>query len=112
MVSSRNEDKEANPGQERRRELRFLAVGIELLYSPTQGKCLDNPVQDFYDAAGVDMSLSGIAFDVACPLETGQRLIVIVESPNAAIGEKLLAEVRWCKEFSEGELVPGHSPYL
>lgn len=101
MVLS-NRDKSTKLGQERRKELRFPAVGIGLLYSPTQEKCLENPVQDLYEAAGVDMSLSGIAFEVDRPLKTGQKLIVLVESPNAVIGEKLLADVRWCKKYSEG----------
>lgn len=48
------------------------------------------------------MSLSGIAFEVDRPLDNGQKLIVLVESAAGGVGEKLLAEVRWCRKMPEG----------
>lgn len=44
MVPKNNEGEKGKPGQERRKELQFPAVGIELLYSPAEGKCLENPL--------------------------------------------------------------------
>jgi len=102
MVLLGNGDQDNKPDQERRQEFRFPVVGIELLYSPTQKKCLDNTLQEFYAAAGANMNLSGIAFDVDRPLRKGQRLLIMVASPIAEIGENILAEVRWCKKSSEG----------
>jgi len=88
--------------KERREAARFPAVGIGLLFCPVEGKCLDHVGRDLMEAAGVDMSLSGIAFDVNRPLRSGQKLVVIVESPAGGAGEKLVTEVRWCKALPDG----------
>jgi len=88
--------------QKRRRAVRFPTVGIELLFCPVEGKCLDHVGRYLMEAAGVDMSLSGIAFDVDRPLRPGQKLLVIVESPAARAGEKLVTEVRWCNALPDG----------
>ncbi|MDY6987243.1 MAG: PilZ domain-containing protein [Thermodesulfobacteriota bacterium] len=87
---------------ERRRAVRFPTVGIGLLFCPVEGKCLDHVGRDLMEAAGVDMSLSGIAFDVSRPLRSGQKLVVIVESPAGGAGERLVTEVRWCKALPDG----------
>lgn len=88
--------------KERRRAVRFPTVGIGLLFCPVEGKCLDHVGRNLMEAAGVDMSLSGIAFDVNRPLRSGQKLMVIVESPAGGPGEKLVTEVRWCKALPDG----------
>jgi hypothetical protein len=95
--------------KERRGAFRFPTVGIGLLFCPVEGKCVDHVARDLLEAAGVDMSLSGIAFDVDRPLEFGQKLMVMVESPLGGTGERLLTEVRWCKELPDGNYRVGTS---
>ncbi|MDY6952705.1 MAG: PilZ domain-containing protein [Thermodesulfobacteriota bacterium] len=101
MVNHRTKQETEVRG-ERRRAVRFPTVGIGLLFCPVEGKCLDHVGRDLMEAAGVDMSLSGIAFDVNRSLRYGQKLMVIVESPTGGPGEKLVTEVRWCRALPDG----------
>jgi hypothetical protein len=96
-------DETFHPSRERRKELRFPAVGIGLLFCPIEEKCIDKIGEELWDAACVNMSLSGLAFDVKNPLEKGQKLMVVVDSPSGGEPEKLLTEVRWCKALPNGD---------
>ena len=85
-----------------RLEYRFPTVGIELLYSPVEGKCLENAGRMLREAVGFDMSLSGIAFDVREPMEPGSYLVVEVASPIGGHAERVITEIRWCNELGNG----------
>ena len=86
---------------DRRQERRYPVVGIELLYSPYDGKVLKNAGQLLREAVAFDMSLSGLSFDVREPLETGHELLIQIEDPAGGPAERLLAEVRWCREIDD-----------
>ncbi len=89
--------------EDRRAEVRFPAVGIDLLYCPVAGDCLEGAGESLRQAVAFDMSLSGLSFDVGRPLTQGATLLVLVDNPRGGPQERLLAEVRWCRE-----LAPGH----
>ncbi|HOX39888.1 MAG TPA: PilZ domain-containing protein [Candidatus Brocadiia bacterium] len=93
---------EPKSGAERRQATRFPTVGIGLLYSPAEHRNLDNPGRDLVEAAGVDMSMSGLAFDVRKSLDAGKQLMVMVESPGGGAAERLLTEVKWCRQIGNG----------
>lgn len=80
---------------ERRREPRYPGVGIRLLYSPADDKVLDNLAQTLYHATMVDLSLTGLAFDVSKPMDKGDQLVVLVHGVNDKPHERLITEVCW-----------------
>ena len=86
---------------DRRHERRYPVVGIELLYSPFDGKVLANAGQLLREAVAFDMSLSGLSFDVKEPVEAGRELLIQLAHPGGGPGERLLAEVRWCREIDD-----------
>ncbi|MEM7352759.1 MAG: PilZ domain-containing protein [Acidobacteriota bacterium] len=92
---------EATPEEDRRHERRYPVVGIELLYSPYDGKVLENTGKLLRDAVAFDMSLSGLSFDVREPVPIGRELIIQIEDPSGGAGERVLAEVRWCREIDD-----------
>ena len=100
---SRKEDQEPEHPQEgmvseddRRHERRYPVVGIEVLFSPFDGKVLANTGQMLREAVAFDISLSGLSFDVTEPVEEGQELLIQIADPAGGQDERILAEVRWC----------------
>ena len=86
---------------DRRHERRYPVVGIELLFSPFDGKVVENAGKLLRDAVAFDMSLSGLSFDVREPVEIGRELLIQLADPAGGPGERLLAEVRWCREIDD-----------
>ncbi len=86
---------------DRRHERRYPVVGIELLFSPFDGKVVENAGKMLRDAVAFDMSLSGLSFDVREPVEIGRELLIQLADPAGGPGERLLAEVRWCREIDD-----------
>lgn len=87
------------PGEsvdDRRNEHRYPLVGIEVLFSPFDGKVLANTGQMLREAVAFDISLSGLSFDVTEPVEEGEKLLIQIADPAGGQGERILAEVRWC----------------
>ena len=86
---------------DRRNERRYPVVGIELLYSPFDGKVVADAGKMLREAVAFDMSLSGLSFDVREPVEIGRELLIQIEDPAGGKAEQLLAEVRWCREIDD-----------
>ena len=89
------------PGPDRRRERRYPVVGIGVLYSPTERRCLDNAGQLVREAVAVDVSLTGLSFDVREPLAPGEELLIELDDPAGGPAERILAEVRWCRQVDD-----------
>ncbi len=87
--------------QERRQERRYPLVGIAVLYSPTEDKYLDDTGQRLREAVAVDVSLSGLSFDVREPLAPGEEILIELDDPDGGQGERILAEVRWCRRVDD-----------
>lgn len=87
---------DATSDDDRRHERRYPVVGIEVLFSPFDGKVLANAGQMLREAVAFDMSLSGLSFDVTEPVEEGSELVIQIADPAGGKGEKVVAEVRWC----------------
>lgn len=83
---------------DRRHERRYPVVGIEVLFSPFDGKVLANTGQMLREAVAFDISLSGLSFDVTEPVEEGEELLIQIADPTGGQGERILAEVRWCHQ--------------
>lgn len=89
------------PEDERRRERRFPVVGIAVLYSPSEGRCLDNAGQLVREAVAFNVSLTGLSFDVRESLMPGEELLIELDDPAGGPGERILAEVRWCRRVDD-----------
>ncbi len=87
---------EAVSEDDRRHERRYPVVGIEVLFSPFDGKVLANTGQMLREAVAFDISLSGLSFDVTEPVEEGEELLIQIADPAGGQGERILADVRWC----------------
>jgi len=85
----------------KRQEERFPCVGIELMFSPVRGDCVEALGSEIYSAIAHDMSFSGLSFDVIEPLVGGERLYILV-SNQFQPAERLTAEVCWCKSLENG----------
>lgn len=84
-----------------RQEERFPCVGIELMFSPVRGECVEALGTEIYSAFAHDMSFSGLSFDIVEPLTKGEKLYILV-SNQFQPAERLTAEVRWCKAVENG----------
>lgn len=92
--------------QEKRQEERYPCVGIPLLYSPAGNDSVTGLANSLCKAATIDMSLSGLAFDIERYMEPGERLILILEGfvgDNGDYCERMMTEVRWCKQLSTNQ---------
>ena len=89
---------QASSEDDRRNERRYPVVGIEVLFSPFDGKVLANTGKMLREAVAFDMSLSGLSFDVTEPVEEGSELEIQIADPAGGQGERILAEVRWCHQ--------------
>ena len=92
--------KPRSPADDRRQERRYPVVGIAVLYSPSEGKCLEDAGRLVRQAFAYDMSLSGLSFDVSEPLEPEDELFIEIADPTGQ-AERILAEVRWCRKIEE-----------
>lgn len=93
----------ANAKHENRRETRYSCITIPLLYSAQNDSIMKDMGQKLYHAAAVDLSLSGLAFDVDKPLLTGDKILVLLDKPDEYLHEELMTEVRWCRELPSGQ---------
>ncbi len=93
------EPTEAASDDDRRLERRYPVVGIEVLFSPFDGKVLENAGQMLREAVAFDISLSGLSFDVTEPVADGEELLIQIADPAGGQGEQVLAEVRWCQRI-------------
>lgn len=89
--------------QDDRKETRYSCVGIPLVYSAANDSPLNGLGQKFYHAATVDMSMTGLAFDLEQPLLYGDKIIVLLDKSEGFIQEELVTEVRWCKKLSSDQ---------
>ncbi|MDH5180573.1 MAG: PilZ domain-containing protein [Gammaproteobacteria bacterium] len=80
---------------EQREETRFPCVGIHLLYSPATDSVMDKLAETLVQASLVDMSLSGLSFDITTPLRPGDQLAVLVHGLDNRPVERLLARICW-----------------
>ena len=79
------------------------SISFPLLYSPVKSSFEKNLGERLFKAISVDMSLSGMAFDIEEALPVGEKISVIIESPEENLQEKLSCEVCWCRELSPGK---------
>jgi len=84
---------------DRRIEHRYPVVGIGVLFSPFDGKVLENTGKMLREAVAFDISLSGLSFDVTEAVEAGRELEIQIADPAGGQGERILAEVRWCHQL-------------
>lgn len=89
--------------QDNRREPRYSCVGVPLLYSASNDSPLNELGQKLYHAATIDMSLSGLAFDMDQPLLYGDKIIVLLDKVDGFTQGELVTEVRWCKKISNSK---------
>ena len=92
-----------NAEGEHRRETRYSCITIPLLYSARDDSIMKEMGQKLHQAAAVDLSLSGLAFDVDKPLLSGDKILVMLDKPDEHIHEELMTEVRWCRELPSGQ---------
>ncbi len=97
----------ATTQHERRREIRYPAVGIQLLYSLLEDRVLDDLGDILLKASTIDMSLSGLSFEVKEPLALGAQLVLIVHNLHQRPAERLIAEVCWCRPSDDGHFCIG-----
>ena len=88
---------------EHRREPRYTCITIPLLYSAQNDSIMKDMGKKLYHAAAVDLSLSGLAFDVDKPLLNGDKILVLLNKPDESVHEELMTEVRWCRELPSGQ---------
>ncbi len=91
--------KEAVSEDDRRQERRYPVVGIGVLFSPFDGKVLENAGQMLREAVAFDISLSGLSFDVTEPVAEGEELLIQIADPAGGEGEQVLAKVQWCQKI-------------
>ena len=92
-----------NTENEHRREPRYSCITIPLLYSAQNNSIMKDMGQKLYQAAAVDLSLSGLAFDIDKPLLNGDKILVLLDKPDEYLHEELMTEVRWCRELPSGQ---------
>lgn len=89
--------------REQRQEERYPCVGIPLLYSPAGGDNVTNLADLLHRATVIDMSLSGLAFDIDKYMEPGKQLVILLEKPagknDGDSYERLMTRVIWCKQL-------------
>ena len=85
----------ANAEHEHRREPRYSCSALAAI--------LKDVGERLYHAAAIDLSLSGLAFDVDMPLLSGDKIIVLLNKPDESVHEELMTKVRWCRELPSGQ---------
>ena len=96
-------NKSADSNTDTRKESRYPCVGIPVLYSPIDSRCAANLAECLYKAVAVNMSLSGLAFDIDQKIYAGDTLRILLEKSGENIFEELVSEVRWCRELASGQ---------
>jgi hypothetical protein len=86
---------------EKRKEERYPCVGIGRIYSAQLGKNISGFGRMLHHAAVQDLSLAGLSFDVALPVEIGQKLVLQIEQPAGDTYERLISVVCRCVKTHE-----------
>lgn len=86
---------------DRRLDSRVPLVGIHVLYSPRDEKLVDDLGQRLYESAVIEMSLSGLSFDVTLELELGSLLAVQIHNSAGLALEQLDCIVRWTRPVAD-----------
>ena len=86
---------------EKRREQRYLCLGIGKVYSALAGRNISGLGQLLHHAALSDASLSGLSFDVNSALAAGQKIYLLIDQPDGASHERLVCDVRRCEKISD-----------
>ena len=89
-----------NLSVELRHEERYPCVGITLIYSPVQNAVVANLADSLSKATVLDMSLSGLAFEVDRELQKGGKLVVLIQRPEGKTSARMMSNVRWCKKLA------------
>lgn len=100
---------EVNSGVEYRQENRYTSIGIPLLYSPIRNSFIKDLGQKLLHAASIDMSLTGMAFDVNAPFQIGELVYLLIEKPETNNYEEINAVVRWSRMICENKYRVGVS---
>ena len=91
--------REKKSGIERRNETRYGCIGVPAMFSPE----INDAVSDFgsllFNAALQDMSFSGMGFNIDTTIEKGEKVIIILDSPNEVDKELLVTTVSWSKKL-------------
>lgn len=98
---TKSSDQAANRADQRA-ELRFPCVGTAVLYCAIDSDSMSGAEPDLRPAPLRDMSVRGLAFDAATPLEPGQNLLVLIQQAEGGGQERLMAEVCWCRQGGDG----------
>lgn len=91
-----------NSDIENRREPRYQCIGIPLLYSALNDKVVTDLGENIYNAAVIDMSLSGLAFDIEEPMQEGDKIHMLFDKSDIDADDVLMTKVRWCKTLPSG----------
>lgn len=86
---------------ESRKETRYTSLGIPLLYSATSHSYTKDLGQKLLQAATIDMSLSGLAFDVDEKMQKGDQIFLLIQKPEKNTYDELVTVVRWCRTIAE-----------
>lgn len=86
---------------DKRQQIRYPSVGISLVYSALTHQNINNLAEYLYSASSNDLSLSGLSFDTYQQLNPGEKLILLISIPEQNSSERLMTEVRWCKQLSK-----------
>ncbi|MDH5393001.1 MAG: PilZ domain-containing protein [Gammaproteobacteria bacterium] len=95
------DDAECNSRQ--RHEKRYPCVAIPLLYSAIKHAHVRRLGEKIFQAAAVDMSISGLAFDINQPMQAGEKLQLMIAKSGSHIDDELLLQVRWCRQLPSGK---------
>ena len=102
-----NECDDSGSQNERRRDIRFPCIGIDLLYSPLHDSMENDVAELLYNASLFDISLKGIAFDLDRALEPGRKIIIAPQNLPSGVQDRLLTEVVWTSELDDGRFRTG-----
>ena len=88
---------------EQRREPRYACLDVPLFYSAQSDSHIKQLGQKLYNAAAIDMSLSGLAFDIDQSMQAGDKLLMFVDAQKQDNNENIMTEVRWCRKLPTGK---------
>ena len=84
---------------EKRNETRYICVGLPAMYSPVINDAIENFGSLLHNAALQDVSFSGLGFNVDAAMEKGEIVVLVLDSPENADKQLLVATVCWCKKL-------------
>ena len=85
-----------------RHEKRY-AIKFPLLYSPTTSSFEENLGDRLFRAVTIDLSLSGLAFDVDKAIPVGDKINILPEKSGDLRMDALVGEICWCRQLSPGQ---------